>query len=85
MRNQRFVLKRKDILTLLFIGVLLGVSYFGMASSQGETVEAQYLLSLGKSKYLAQSAISIPIIAGVDLDDGSFNRSRARARVLIVG
>lgn len=69
------MLERKNILTLLFIGVLLGVSFFGMASSKGDAVEAQYLLSLGKSQSLVQSAISIPIIAGVDLDDGSFNRS----------
>ncbi len=59
----------------MVLGVLLGVSFFGMASSQGDAVEAQYLLSFGKSHSLLRSAISIPIIAGVDLDEGSFNRS----------
>jgi predicted transcriptional regulator len=68
-------LKRKDILTLLVLGVLLGVSFIEMTSSQGDAVKAQYLFSFGKSHSLVQSAISIPIIAGVDLDDGPFNSS----------
>jgi len=68
-------LKREDVLTLLFIGVLLGVSFLGIASSQGDASEAQYLLSLGKPRSLVQSVVSIPIIAGVDLDGGSLNRS----------
>ncbi len=66
---------REDVLTLLFIGLLLGVSFFGIASSQGDASEAQYLLSLGKSRTLVQSVISLPIIAGVDLDEGSLNSS----------
>jgi predicted transcriptional regulator len=68
-------LKRDDVLTLLFIGVLLGVSFLSIASSQGDASEAQYLLSLGKPRSLVQSVVSIPIIAGVDLDEGSLNSS----------
>lgn len=74
-------MKREDVLTLLFIGVLLGVSFLGIASSQGDASEAQYLLSLGKSRSLVQSVVSIPIIAGVDLDESSRNSS-ARGEIL---
>jgi Na+/H+-dicarboxylate symporter len=41
-------LEREDVLTLLFIAVLLGVSLIVISSSQGDASEAQYLLSLGR-------------------------------------
>lgn len=68
-------MEREDILTLLFIGVLLGVSVIGIGSSQRDASEAGYLLSLGRHRSLVQSVVSIPLIAGVDLDEGSLNSS----------